>query len=86
LILQPNEWSSGSAPGTRSWLSSNSTPPAVIDYGPEHHLIWVVAINATGEIWSASNPTVRMPSNWTMGRPSRRAEPNVTRVRPAAAL
>jgi hypothetical protein len=41
---------------------------AVIDYGPEHHLIWVVAINATGEIWAASNPTVRMQSNWTMGR------------------
>jgi hypothetical protein len=41
---------------------------AVIDYGPEHHLIWVVAIDATGEIWSASNPQVRMQSNWTMGR------------------
>ena len=41
---------------------------AVIDYGPEHHLIWVVAIDATGEIWAAPNPTVRMQSNWTMGR------------------
>jgi hypothetical protein len=41
---------------------------AVIDYGQEHHLIWVVAIDGTGEIWSAPNPKVRMQSNWTMGR------------------
>jgi hypothetical protein len=56
---------------------------AVIDYGPEHHLIWVVAIDATGEIWAAANPTVRMQSNWTMGRGAApAARPN---LRPAAA-
>jgi hypothetical protein len=41
---------------------------AVIDYGQEHNLIWVTAINATGEIWCAPNPKVRMDANWTMGR------------------
>jgi hypothetical protein len=41
---------------------------AVIDYGQEHNLIWVTAINATGEIWCAPNPQVRMCRNWTMGR------------------
>lgn len=41
---------------------------AVIDYGPEHNLIWVTAIDATGEIWCAPNPQVRMQGNWTMGR------------------
>lgn len=41
---------------------------AVIDYGQEHHLIWVVALDDTGEIWSAPNPKVRMCGNWTMGR------------------
>jgi hypothetical protein len=41
----------------------------MIDYGPEHNLIWVTAINATGEIWCAPNPTVRLGKNWTMGRP-----------------
>lgn len=41
----------------------------MIDYGPEHNLIWVTAIDATGEIWCAPNPKVRMQSNWTMGRP-----------------
>jgi hypothetical protein len=46
---------------------------AVIDYGQEHNLIWVTAINETGEIWCAPNPKVRMQTNWTMGR-KRRAE------------
>ena len=41
---------------------------AVIDYGPEHNLIWVTAIDDTGEIWCAPNPKVRMQRNWTLGR------------------
>ncbi|MCA0910974.1 hypothetical protein [Qipengyuania gaetbuli] len=41
---------------------------AVIDYGPEHNLLWVTAINETGEIWCAPNPEVRMQQNWSMGR------------------
>lgn len=46
----------------------DGTALAVIDYGQEHHLIWVTAINATGEIWCAPNPKVRVQGNWTMGR------------------
>ncbi len=41
---------------------------AVIDYGEEHNLIWVVALHANGEIWCSPNPKVRMRANWTMGR------------------
>ncbi|NBW06959.1 MAG: hypothetical protein EBR82_02915 [Caulobacteraceae bacterium] len=41
---------------------------AVIDYGQEHSLIWVTAIDDTGEIWCAPNARVRVQSNWTMGR------------------
>ncbi len=41
---------------------------AVIDYGPEHNLLWVTAIDATGEIWCAPNADVRMQANWSMGR------------------
>lgn len=41
---------------------------AVIDYGPEHNLLWVTAISETGEIWCAPNPEVRMQANWSMGR------------------
>ncbi len=41
---------------------------AIIDYSPEHHLIWVVAIDSTGEIWALPNPEVRAQKNITMGR------------------
>ena len=40
----------------------------VIDYGPEHNLLWITAIDATGEIWCAPNPQVRMQANWSLGR------------------
>lgn len=40
----------------------------VIDYSQEHHLVWVVAIDATGEIWAFPNPDVRARMNPTMGR------------------
>ena len=41
---------------------------AVIDYGVEHNLIWVTALDNSGEIWCAPNPKVRMQANWTAGR------------------
>lgn len=41
---------------------------AVIDYGLDHRLIWVVAIAETCEIWCAPNPKVRIAPNWTAGR------------------
>lgn len=41
---------------------------AVIDYGVEHNLIWVTALDQSGEIWCAPNPKVRMQANWSMGR------------------
>ncbi|WP_225871492.1 hypothetical protein [Qipengyuania atrilutea] len=41
---------------------------AVIDYGPEHNLLWVTALDESGEIWCAPNPKVRMQENWSMGR------------------
>ncbi|MBC2665544.1 hypothetical protein H7F51_08415 [Novosphingobium flavum] len=40
----------------------------LIDYGQEHNLIWVTALDDSGEIWCAPNPTVRFGRNWTMGR------------------
>jgi hypothetical protein len=50
---------------------------AVIDYGQEFDLLWVVALNDSGEIWSAPNPQVRLQGNWSMGRTRK------TPVRPA---
>lgn len=51
----------------------------LIDYGPEHNLIWVTAIDDTGEIWCAPNPKVRMQANWTMGRRKPDTDPSGTR-------
>ena len=41
---------------------------AVIDYGAEHNLLWVTALDQSGEIWCAPNTKVRMQANWSMGR------------------
>lgn len=41
---------------------------AVIDYSQEHDLLWVVALDASGEIWAVPNPQVRMQKNISMGR------------------
>lgn len=41
---------------------------AMIDYSQEHHVMFVVAINETGEIWTVENPQVRMLKNITLGR------------------
>lgn len=41
---------------------------AVIDYGMEHNLMWVVAIDSTGEVWTFCNPEVRAQKNITIGR------------------
>lgn len=56
---------------------------AVIDYGPEHNLIWVVALDDSGEIWCSPNPKVRMQTNWTMGR-TPKTPGSVEPLRPAA--
>lgn len=40
----------------------------VIDYSQEHDLVWVIAMDKGGAIWSARNQDVRMDINWTMGR------------------
>lgn len=42
----------------------------MIDYGPEHHLMWTVFIDATGECWTFQNPQIRAAKNVTLGRPS----------------
>lgn len=40
----------------------------VLDYGAEHNIMWTVAIDDTGEIWTFSNHEVRAQKNITMGR------------------
>lgn len=42
---------------------------AVIDYGLEHNLLWVVAIDDSREIWCVPNADARVQPNWSAGRP-----------------
>ena len=42
----------------------------MIDYGPEHHLMWVTFVDATGECWTWSNTKIRAQKNITLGRKS----------------
>jgi hypothetical protein len=48
----------------------------VIDYGPEHHLLWTVFLDSDGTCWTAQNPQVRAQWNPSMGRiPPRQSQP-----------
>lgn len=40
----------------------------LIDYGPEHDLMWVTFVDATGECWTWPNPQIRAQNNATLGR------------------
>lgn len=54
----------------------------VIDYGPEHDLMWVVFMDKDGACWTVPNPEIRLQFNWTMGR----RKPEVTAAPLAPAL
>jgi hypothetical protein len=41
---------------------------AMVDYGPEYHIHWVVILDDGGGIWTLANPDVRGQSNQTLGR------------------
>lgn len=40
----------------------------LLDYGAEHHLLWVVFLDSTGECWTFRNPEIRARNNPSMGR------------------
>jgi hypothetical protein len=39
-----------------------------IDYGAEHHILWICFIDETGECWTYQNPEIRAQNNPSMGR------------------
>jgi hypothetical protein len=39
----------------------------LIDYGQEHHLLWVCFIDETGECWTYQNTEIKLQPNPTMG-------------------
>ena len=46
----------------------NGLAVALIDYGEDHDLKWVVIQDGTGEIWTWNNDKVRGVKNITLGR------------------
>jgi hypothetical protein len=46
----------------------------VIDAGQEHHVVWGVVIDATGEVWWFEHPDVRVQANPTIGRPEHKPD------------
>ena len=40
----------------------------IIDYGLEHHLLWVCFLNENGKCWTVPNSDIRMEWNYSMGR------------------
>ena len=46
----------------------NGLAHLVIDYGPEHNLLWVVFLDDGGECWTYQNSDIRAQKNITMGR------------------
>jgi hypothetical protein len=40
----------------------------MIDYGQEHHLLWVCFTDATGECWTWPNPQIKLQENVSMGQ------------------
>ena len=47
----------------------------VIDYGFEHNLLWVVALDDSGELWCVPNSEARMQPNWSAGRRTNEQDP-----------
>ena len=39
-----------------------------IDYSEEHHLLWIVALDSNGQVWTLPNTEIRLQKNITMGR------------------
>lgn len=39
----------------------------MIDYGSEHHLLWVCFLKESGECWTFTNPEIKLEKNVTMG-------------------
>jgi hypothetical protein len=40
----------------------------LMDYGEEHHLMWIVFQDDTGECWTWPNPDIRIQNNVTFNR------------------
>ncbi len=49
------------------WVVRKGRAMLVIDYSEDGHLLWTIADDATGQIWTIRNPDVRVRSNDSLG-------------------
>jgi hypothetical protein len=52
------------------WVEGRGNGHAIgwMDYSQEHQLMWIIAMDDNGEIWTISNPKVRLYKNISMER------------------
>lgn len=62
MILQLNPPLPVLTPKGKGWAH------LVIDYGPEHDLLWTCFLDETGECWTFSNTEISARQNETLGR------------------
>jgi len=53
---------------------------AVIDYGQEFDLLWVVGMDDGGELWCVPNSQVRLQTNYSMGRQKKSRPPALPKI------
>ena len=51
-------------------IKGKGSAHVIIDYGPDHDLMWVVLQDSTGECWTWRNADIRSQENITLGRPT----------------
>jgi hypothetical protein len=58
------------SPAIPVWIEGKGEGMAIgwMDYSEEYHLMWIIAFNDTGEVWTVPNPKVRLQKNFSMGR------------------
>ena len=52
------------------WVNTNhgkGLALAIIDYGPDHDLLWLTAVQPSGEMWAVNNKFVRYDKNESLG-------------------
>jgi hypothetical protein len=49
------------------WVVAKGRAMLLIDYSEDGHLLWAIADDATGQIWTIANPAVRVRGNDSLG-------------------
>lgn len=58
--------------GGKGWAGPTGPGMAVGWFQPhiEHHIVWIIFLDSTGQCWEVENPFIRARPNFTWGRPT----------------